>query len=1561
MGLGGRPADSGRGADQPSGRGASSIVTLFRSVLRGSFGHERRGTGPPAAPLAQDPARPPAVAAAAAAATDSHQCDAIAGDRCSMAPDAPAEADPPVDCAQLALEHGALADASAPLVDRLAALHALIPELQSRPLANVGGLWGMLSGIVDVAFGDADGSSAASVGASDIGQRGDARMLILALLATLSDCAEDEAAFGAGARETRTSMQRALAAVETWEEVEVAIRCASWATHRAQCLVGAPDEWFARAHRWIDLAAARCYPRDCTRSPFEDADPDAGIALTEALDFLTCIVAADYPALKPEAVHSATGHFCAQAAQTRVCNEHGIDEVAWVWTEPDHTYGVLCLLNAVITYGALSFDALHSAVMLLCVTVNITKCQELCGDIVYTLFTSCYMRSTLLAMNDILRGGNADLNALHIYGLPSLTPYQTAVYGIVYYITRVMDAGPTGFQFSLRTGNCLPVLSEAARRMYPEVLRLVFPYLCKVANDDRVDSMMADDWAVLIGILENTVDCRLSSQHYDGIDDGAGDAPLKDLYDGALHAIVSVFCRCGMAIPTALVDLLYRMREVLSDDLAQSMLVFAEAREMLRPGSSSWMDMLEEVMHLYYFDRGRSITLRRLTARLCAKAFLEAYDADVEHIERMSFIVAMFDQLSLEEDEKVVGSLMEMLSVSLRRPKETRCFHALLGHTMRAAVEPAFVRCQQGDELHMEQMRQQERQHQQERRQERQEERPDARQVGGSWQAPGGDKDARPHHLGNDCIYEKDERSYASWARISQSADCLLDVLVWRVNMADTIGARYGAESEANTIALVNRLLDLLSSPHTFPSVQRRILAVFMRVHADADLRLYVRQPGCDAVMDQRVSLHENARLRLAVDAAEESGSRGGDGSDSGSHDGDQDETQFPIRRYILTVLFVFETNVDLETFTMLCQGLTVQLSNRYLFSVCNTTMAKFTGSIVDHMMTRYDQAARANLAPDERNRISNFTYGLLASTMHHKHVMARSVQDKLLALFNDGIAVPKGASATPQICLHALNVAMLELPLAMMRKLPDIFKQLVKIFSAAQLSVHLLEFVSSLARDPRLCANLRAEDYRPIFAIAINYIRSRNSQRRRDMSLQAGAAGGDKSASRRQSTIEDPRPAPDKASIQEVALDQYVLVMAYQVIDIFYMSLSPPFRAQLVDHLIVGLLQANYHQDQLDEVNEVCLDMILQHHGRSSEEIMRVEEVSTKEDIGPVVERSWIQHNAIVTIRAQTMGRLAQIVVRTPSGTTSRTIDLPAEIVRKSEERAEQAPMTSLPTSPLSGASTPTSSLSRATSHGRAVVGRTRRMHSIVNASGAGGGGSGAPHAMLDVLPADSVRRLLRGELLPEAGTLRSPPLPIRYGPAACLAQEFITGYQGLMNLDPPAMLPPGLEAVARSLRLFDNNPTVDTHKVSVVYVGPGQNTEREILLNQQGSPAYWSFLRGLGHIRRLCRMEGFSAGLDTSGHDRDGRYTVRWRDLISRLVFHVGTLMPADEHRQEQLVRKKAHMGNDFVHIVFNESGREYGLDTIPSQFNFVQIIVTPVDGQYNSHKGGEGRAHD
>ncbi|KAJ1895123.1 Tuberous sclerosis 2-like protein, partial [Kickxella alabastrina] len=471
-----------------------------------------------------------------------------------------------------------------------------------------------------------------------------------------------------------------------------------------------------------------------------------------------------------------------------------------------------------------------------------------------------------------------------------------------------------------------------------------------------------------------------------------------------------------------------------------------------------------------------------------------------------------------------------------------------------------------------------------------------------------------------------------------------------------------------------------------------------------------------------------------------------------------------------------------------------------------------------------------------------------------------------------------------------------------------------------------------------QLYANFHTKDYTTLFAVAINYIQFHNNQRRRESSVSAGNdASGSGSAA-----------APAKSSVQNVALSQYVFIMAYQIIDVFFLSLPTRLKSEVVDHIVMGLLRANYSRTGLDEANAVCLDMILKNYNRSSDEILKLADAVFAEDLGPVVERSWLQHNAIVTIRAQMRGLLAQIIVRSASGTTLRVVDLPAEVRKKYAERIELPPM-SPPISPTTDS--PSSSLgpavARAQSRGRSIS-RSRRLHSLAM--------PGAPSvpSEANTLPQDSIKKLLLGELVTNNAAMnRAAHLPISFGPAPCLAQEFITAYPGLQNIDPPELLPSGAEAIARSIRVFDTMNTVDTYKVSVVYVGPGQTTEREILLNQQGSPVYWNFLRGLGTITRLSGMKGFSASLDTSGNDEDGRYTIRWRDLVSQLVFHVGTLMPAREDKHEQIIRKKAHMANDYVQIVFNESGRDYEFDTIPSQFNYVQIIVTPVDGTISTRE--------
>ncbi|NWS19744.1 TSC2 protein, partial [Pachyramphus minor] len=163
------------------------------------------------------------------------------------------------------------------------------------------------------------------------------------------------------------------------------------------------------------------------------------------------------------------------------------------------------------------------------------------------------------------------------------------------------------------------------------------------------------------------------------------------------------------------------------------------------------------------------------------------------------------------------------------------------------------------------------------------------------------------------------------------------------------------------------------------------------------------------------------------------------------------------------------------------------------------------------------------------------------------------------------------------------------------------------------------------------------------------------------------------------------------------------------------------------------------------------------------------------------------------------------------------------------------------------------------------------------------------------------------------------------------------------------PLLLPN--ETFERSVQLLDQIPSYDTHKIAVLYVGEGQSdNEIAILSNEHGSYRYTEFLTGLGKLIELkdCQPDKiYLGGLDVCGED--GQFTYCWHDDIMQAIFHIATLMPTkdlDKYRCD----KKRHLGNDFVSIVYNDSGEDFKLGTIKGQFNFVHVIITPLDYDCN-----------
>ncbi|GAB1222875.1 hypothetical protein ENUP19_0122G0017 [Entamoeba nuttalli] len=130
--------------------------------------------------------------------------------------------------------------------------------------------------------------------------------------------------------------------------------------------------------------------------------------------------------------------------------------------------------------------------------------------------------------------------------------------------------------------------------------------------------------------------------------------------------------------------------------------------------------------------------------------------------------------------------------------------------------------------------------------------------------------------------------------------------------------------------------------------------------------------------------------------------------------------------------------------------------------------------------------------------------------------------------------------------------------------------------------------------------------------------------------------------------------------------------------------------------------------------------------------------------------------------------------------------------------------------------------------------------------------------------------------------------------------------------------------------------------HKIGLIYVKNGQYDQFDILKNQEGSPAYKEFVEGLGWTIDIETHSGFVGGLDKT-YLSTGKNIRYFADATKEVIFHDITLMPTVLNDDQQIIKKR-HVGNDYVHIIWNEADT-YSPKTISSQFNAAHIVIKPI----------------
>ncbi|KAG1736216.1 hypothetical protein EDB19DRAFT_1722305 [Suillus lakei] len=604
------------------------------------------------------------------------------------------------------------------------------------------------------------------------------------------------------------------------------------------------------------------------------------------------------------------------------------------------------------------------------------------------------------------------------------------------------------------------------------------------------------------------------------------------------------------------------------------------------------------------------------------------------------------------------------------------------------------------------------------------------------------------------------------------------------------------------------------------------------------------------------------------------------------------------IDSYLSAILDVVEKERNWEILSYVLCHLPVQLANKHLFCgpKCREVIARLLTSLCSGLASGELASSidrwPLGLKPRDAHGLAFHTLTVLVS---YRRCFDLPLRHAIVDVLREGL---DSQPATIICCMQALALCAFELLSSLKRSLPSILEKLSQIMSNPDMAVHILSFLSIVGSIRTLHANLREEDFKMVFGVALQYLQHHNR--------------------------------PGATPTISWAMSQYVRTISFYVVYVWFLAVKLPHRPRHISYITRQLLLANEGNDDIDEPTEVCFDWLARYAYASadprparstlSEIVMNPNNLASPDPA--VSEKTWLLGNSVITVRSLARLGWIEVLSRRPSGLTRFLCKL--ENIPLVGPGDVDPDMVSVAAGMMMERDIP----------------RPERP------------GAGADQSLETNLRSDTIKTVVVGDDCgsappvpdPITGYVWSNTAPSQRRKYAAVDPAFfalqLSPYPDRMNqpasqrMVDPALLP----ALFRSL---DQIPVIDTHKVGIMYVAPGQTHELDILRNTHGSPAYTRFLEGIGRLINLRgQVDVYAGGLSP---DEDGEYAYAWWDDIGQVLYHTATMMPSKSD-DEYCVDKKRHIGNDYVRIVWNDSGIPYRFDTLATQFQFVNIVIEP-----------------
>ncbi|KAI0087644.1 hypothetical protein BDY19DRAFT_240618 [Irpex rosettiformis] len=593
---------------------------------------------------------------------------------------------------------------------------------------------------------------------------------------------------------------------------------------------------------------------------------------------------------------------------------------------------------------------------------------------------------------------------------------------------------------------------------------------------------------------------------------------------------------------------------------------------------------------------------------------------------------------------------------------------------------------------------------------------------------------------------------------------------------------------------------------------------------------------------------------------------------------------------YLREVLNIIKTAKDWDLLSYALCHLPTQLSNKHLFCgprskiVLNDLLATLCNCIQDGTLGSSIDRWPEGINPRDAQGLAYHTLTALIS--YQRCFEDAQSRHKLIEVFLAGLS---GPPSTVKCCLNALSLSAFELQPSMTKYLPRILEKLSQIMTNTAMAVHIIDFLAIVGSLPDLHSNFTEADYKMVFGVALQYLQQHNH--------------------------------PDSSVTISWALSQHVCIMAYYIVYLWFLAVKLPDRPRHIKYITRQLLLANEGRDEIDESTEVCFDWLARYTYASadprpansmlSDIIMKSPAAEPSSAEPSISEKSWILGNSVVTIRTLARRGWVEIVSRRASG------------LSKFLCRAENVPMTTPGDVDPDMVSLIASLVMDRNHDDSGEDSDVAKVYEELKKQSDDAGGVPHPDPITGYVWSKSAPSQRRKDVFvdPSYFVLQLSSYPDNKPSSV-----------GRIIVDSSRL--PGF------IRSIDRMPVIDTHKVGIMYVAPGQSDEKEILENTHGSPAYTRFLEGIGRLIDLRgQVDVYAGGLDP---DEDGEYAYAWWDDIGQVLYHTATLMPSGE--ENSYTNKKRHIGNDYVRIIWNDSGLPYKFDTLSTQFQFVNIVIEP-----------------